>query len=43
MKTEDQLADILIKTLRRVKFGELSERIEVKKAWDEKKIKEENV
>ena len=43
VKTEDQLADILIKTLRRVKFGELSERIEVKKAWDEKKIKEENV
>ena len=43
VKTEHQLVDILIKALRRVKFGELSERIEVKKAWDEKKIKEESV
>ena len=43
MKTEDQLADILTKSLGRVKFMELSARIGVKKAWDMKKLKEENV
>ena len=43
VKTEDQLADILTKSLGRVKFMELSSRIEVKKAWDMKKLKEENV
>ena len=43
MKTEDQLVDIVTKALGRVKFGELSARIGVKKAWDMKKIKEENV
>ena len=43
VKTENQLADILTKALGRVKFGEQSARIGVKKAWDEKKIKEENV
>ena len=43
MKTEDQLADILTKSLGRLKFVELSARIGVKKAWDMKKLKEENV
>ena len=43
VKTEDQLADILTKSLGRVKFMELSARIGVKKAWDMKKLKEENV
>ena len=43
VKTEDQLADILTKSLGRVKFVELSARIGVKKAWDLKKLKEENV
>ena len=43
VKTEDQLADILTKSLGRVKFVELSARIRVKKAWDMKKLKEETV
>ena len=43
VKTEDQLADILTKSLGRVKFVELSAKIRVKKAWDMKKLKEENV
>ena len=50
VKTEDQLVDILTKSLGRVKFAELSERIGVKKPlcknWSEedmKKLKEENV
>ena len=43
VKTEDQLTYILIKSLERVKFVELSARIGVKKVWDVKKIKEENV
>ena len=43
MKTEDQLADILTKALGSVKFGELSARIGVQKAWDETKISENNV
>ena len=43
VKVEDQLAGILSKALGRVKFGELSARIGIKKAWDKKKIKEENV
>ena len=43
VKTKDQLADIFTKALGRVKFGDLSVRIEVKKVWEEKKIKEENV
>ena len=43
VKIEDQLVDILTKSFGRVKFGELSARIRVKKVWDEKKIKEENV
>ena len=43
MKTEDQLADILTKSLGRVKFVKLSAKIGVKKAWDMKKLKEENV
>ena len=43
MKTKGQLADILTKSLRRVKFAELSARIGVKKPWDVKKIKKENV
>ena len=43
MKTEDQLADILTKSLGRVKFVELSARVGVKKAWDMKKLMEENV
>ena len=43
LKTEDQLAEILTKSLGRVKFVELSARIGVKKAWDMKKLKEENV
>ena len=43
VKTEDQLADIITKSLRRVKFVELSARIGVKKVWDMKKLKEENV
>ena len=42
MKTEDQLADILTKSLGRMKFMELSARIGEKKAWDMKKL-EENV
>ena len=33
VKTEDQLADIVTKSLGRVKFVELSARIGVKKAW----------
>ena len=43
VKAEDQLADILTKSLGRVKFVELSEKIGMKKAWDLKKLKEENV
>ena len=43
VKTEDQLADILTKSLGRVKFVELSAKIGVKKPWDMKKLKEENV
>ena len=50
MKTEDQLANILKKSLGKVKFAELSERIGAKKPlcknWSEedmKKLKEENV
>ena len=43
MKTEDQLADTLTKSLERVKFMELGAIIGVKKAWDMKKLKEENV
>ena len=43
VKTEDQLTDILIKSLGRVKFAEISARIGVKKACDMKKLKEENV
>ena len=43
MKIEDQLANILTKAFGRVKFGELSARIGIKKAWDKKKIKEENM
>ena len=43
VKTKDQLTDILTKSFGRVKFSELSARIRVKKAWDVKKIKEENV
>ena len=42
VKSEDQLADILTKSLGRVKFVELSARIGVKNAWDMKKVKEEN-
>ena len=42
VKTEDQLVDILKKSLRRMKFVELYARNGVKEAWDEKKIKEEN-
>ena len=40
MKTEDQSADVLNKALGRVKFVELCHQIRVKKALDEKKIKE---
>ena len=43
VKIEDQLADILTKGLGRVKFVVLCDKIGVKKAWDEMKIKEENV
>ena len=42
MKIEDQLADILTKALGRVKFVEICPRVRVKKAWNEKRIKEEN-
>ena len=42
MKIKDQLANILTKALGSVKFVELCVRNGVKKAWDEKKIKEEN-
>ena len=43
VKAEDQLADILTKSLGRVKFVKLSEKIGMKKACDLKKLKEENV
>ena len=43
LKTEVQLANILTKSLGRVKFVELSARIRLKKAWDMKKLKEENM
>ena len=43
VKTEDQLANILTKSLGRVNFVELSAIIRVKKAWDMKKLKGENV
>ena len=43
MKIEDQLADLLTKALGRIKFVEICARIGVNQAWDEKKIKEENV
>ena len=43
MKNEYQMADILKKALGSAKFAELSARIGVKKAWDMKKSKKENV
>ena len=42
MNTEDQLADILTIALGKVKFLELYLKSRVKKAWDKKKIKEED-
>ena len=43
VKTKDQLADILTKALGRVKFLDLCAKIGVKKAWEEEKIKEDNL
>ena len=42
VKIEEKLVNILTKSLGSVKFMELCAKIEVKKANDEKKIKEEN-
>ena len=42
MKTKDQLADVLMKALGRIKFVKLCKKIGVKKAWDEVRIKEEH-
>ena len=43
VKMEDQLADIHTDALGRLKFLKLCNKIRVKKAWDEKRIKEEYV
>ena len=42
VKTKDQLVDFLTKTLGRIKFLKLCEKIGAKKAWDEVRIKEEH-
>ena len=41
MQTNNQLADILVKILGRIKFVELCDKMGVKRAWDMGRIKEE--